>query len=63
MTACGACGRRVVCAVRSGVGNARPAAAVLPGRPSAFSIPLGVPGMLDSSEVQVLCPSLVETKG
>ena len=23
----------------------------------------GVPGMLDSSEVQVLCPSLVETKG
>ena len=29
----------------------------------AFSIPPGVPGMLDSSEVQVLCPGLVETKG
>ena len=30
---------------------------------SCASTPAGVPGMLDSSEVQVLCPSLVETKG
>ena len=27
------------------------------------SMGAGVPGMLDSSEVQVLCPGLVETKG
>ena len=32
------------------------------GRVFASTAP-GVPGMLDSSEVQVLCPGLVETKG
>ena len=36
MTACGACGRRVVCAVQSGVGNAGPGAAVLLGVRTRF---------------------------
>ena len=36
MTACGACGRRVVCAVQSGVGNACPGAAVFLGARTRF---------------------------
>ena len=47
----------------SPLGNVDPEASALSGGGGAFSTPPGAPGMLDSSEVQVLCPSLVETNG
>ena len=53
-----------VCGVQGVVGNALCATEQsTPSVSRAFSTAPGVPGMLDSLEVQVLCPGLVETKG